>query len=219
MSTAAPPPPTASSATVRGRPREFDDETVLDAVVHLFWNKGYEATSVADIVDTTGLSKSSLYSAFGSKDALFEKALNRYIDFRSVMLTEILVDGSGGLDDFDILLDFMWSQVAEGEDYRGCLAVNTSTELGTREPKVVAAGQRYREVLHEALVAPLERAADRGEIAAGRVDLYANILASAMLGMAVLVRSGAESSEIRSNFDSIRELIDSWRIQPPASTD
>ena len=62
-----------------GRPREFDEEQVLDAAMKAFWAKGYEATSLADLVSVTGLHKGSLYQAFGDKHSLFIQTLNRYL--------------------------------------------------------------------------------------------------------------------------------------------
>jgi len=58
-----------------GRPREFDEERVLDAVMETFWCQGYEGTSTQDLVDATGLGRGSLYAAYANKDGLFEQAL------------------------------------------------------------------------------------------------------------------------------------------------
>ena len=62
-----------------GRPREFDEEQVLDAAMKAFWANGYEATSLADLVSVTGLHKGSLYQAFGDKHSLFIQTLSRYL--------------------------------------------------------------------------------------------------------------------------------------------
>ena len=62
------------------RPREFDEEAVLDAAVNCFWAQGYEATSVRDLVEKTGITGASLYNAFGDKRALYRKALDHYIE-------------------------------------------------------------------------------------------------------------------------------------------
>src|SRR5262245_36571756 len=62
------------------RPREFDEEAVLDAAVQCFWVRGYEATSVRDLIEETGITGASLYNAFGDKRALYEKALGHYVD-------------------------------------------------------------------------------------------------------------------------------------------
>ena len=62
------------------RPREFDEGVVLDAAVLCFWNRGYEATSVKDLVERTGITAASLYNAFGDKRAIYERALDRYVE-------------------------------------------------------------------------------------------------------------------------------------------
>ena len=62
------------------RPREFDEGAVLDAAVLCFWAQGYEATSVKDLVEHTGITAASLYNAFGDKRAIYQKALDRYVE-------------------------------------------------------------------------------------------------------------------------------------------
>ncbi|CAM5616019.1 TetR/AcrR family transcriptional regulator OS=Streptomyces alboniger OX=132473 GN=CP975_28210 PE=4 SV=1 [Streptomyces alboniger] len=62
------------------RPRTFDEERALDAAMHAFWVKGYEATSTQDLCEATGLGRSSIYNTFSSKHALFRRALARYMD-------------------------------------------------------------------------------------------------------------------------------------------
>ncbi len=62
------------------RPREFDEETVLEAAVQCFWSRGFEATSVRNLIEKTGLTSASLYNAFGDKRALYQKALDHYVE-------------------------------------------------------------------------------------------------------------------------------------------
>ena len=69
----------------RGRPRLFDEETVLDEVTSLFWRKGYSQTSVADLVAASGVHKPSLYRVFGTKEQLFARVLRRYMAARMEM--------------------------------------------------------------------------------------------------------------------------------------
>jgi AcrR family transcriptional regulator len=75
-----------------GRPREFDEDEVLEAALRLFWEKGYEGTSLYDLTEATRLTKSSLYKAFGSKEGLFWRVVERYqrdyLDFRHEALAE-----------------------------------------------------------------------------------------------------------------------------------
>ena len=66
--------------TAMGRPREFDIDKALEQALHLFWRKGYEGTSIADLTEAIGITKPSLYAAFGNKEELFRKAFDRYVD-------------------------------------------------------------------------------------------------------------------------------------------
>ena len=143
-----------STPATRGRPRAFSDDVVLDTLIQLFWEQGFEATSMSDIVDATGLSKSSLYNTFGSKDELFEKALNRYVDHRAGMLNEVLQKGEAGLADIETLFDALLAEVLVMDDHRGCLAINTSTELGVATD-VVAVSARFRSIMRTGLEATL----------------------------------------------------------------
>src|SRR5437868_10283115 len=64
----------------KGRPREFDIDEALAAALRVFWSKGYEGASLTDLTEAMGITKPSLYAAFGNKEDLFRKALDRYVD-------------------------------------------------------------------------------------------------------------------------------------------
>lgn len=198
----------AGHATKGGRPLSFDREEVLDELVQLFWEKGYEATSMADIVEATGLNKSSLYNAFGAKDVLLKEALKRYVEFRSGTAAMVLTEGTAGLADIQTLFDQLWHD----SDRRGCLAVNSSTELGLRDGDVVSVVHQYRTLMRTAFRAALTRAADQGEIAPQLIETYVNLSVTNVLGMAVLIRSGANSNEVLSHVDAVRHQVDSWKL-------
>lgn len=194
----------AHTAPHVGRPREFDRDMVLAAVVELFWEKGFAATSIGDVVERTGLSKSSLYGAFESKEALYRTALDRYLDDHRAMVDTMLVHGARGLADIDEFFDRIGDQVAETGESRGCLAVNTSTELGTTEPSLVELGAQHRDFLRQGFTAALERAAVSGDFDPRRIATTANVLVSTVLGLAVMVRGGADLGEIRLHLESAK---------------
>ncbi len=79
-----------------GRPQEFDTAEALRSAMHVFWSKGYEGASLADILQATGLSKSSLYATFGDKRALFLAAFDAYRKERLEYLNHMLNDGQLG---------------------------------------------------------------------------------------------------------------------------
>jgi TetR/AcrR family transcriptional repressor of nem operon len=204
---------TAESAVRgRGRPREFEVDDVVDSLVDVFWSQGYEATSMSDIVEATGLNKSSLYNSFGSKEQLFQAAVTRYVETRQSMLQGVLRHGEGGIDDIMTFLEFVEQEVAGVFGSRGCLAVNTTTELGNRDESVVAMSAGYRSEIRTSFRAALDRAATAGEINVDSVAHYAEILLAFLMSLSVMARGGASSDEVKGQLAAIRALIESWRI-------
>lgn len=114
------------------RPREFDEEAVLDAAVECFWSRGYEATSVRELMETTGLTGGSLYNAFGDKRALFRSALDHYVE-RSVGerigRCEALPPREAILAFFDEIL----SRSLSDRKHKGCMLVNSALEMAPHD--------------------------------------------------------------------------------------
>ena len=213
--TAAAEAPTSSTdgaTRSRGRPREFDADEVLDQLVDLFWEKGFEATSISDIVDATGLNKSSLYNSFGSKDDLFAAALDRYLTSRAAMIFAIAGEGSAGLDDLLRLVDFLQAEMGTDRGRMGCLGVNTSTELGLRDEGAVEMARRLRTDMRAAVGAPLVRAETAGEIRPGTAGDHTETVIAFLLSLSVIGRSGATPTEVDAQFTALRAQIDEWRL-------
>ena len=82
----------------RGRPRKIDRDQALEAALTLFWERGFDATSMADLCRATGMAKPGLYAAFGDKEALFSKALTRYFEARAEPMIADLVESPDPLD-------------------------------------------------------------------------------------------------------------------------
>src|SRR5215831_79435 len=113
------------------RPKDYDRDDVLLGARDLFWEQGYEATSITELEERTGLNRSSLYHEFGSKYGLFEAALDCYADRVIAMLFADLRDESARLDTvaslFTRLAEAFRSEAAVST--RGCLMVNSIAEL------------------------------------------------------------------------------------------
>lgn len=108
------------------RPREFDEETVLAAVVEAFWTNGYEATSTRELVRLTGLAQPSLHNAFGDKRSLFRRALKAYsrmtVHDQVTRLENSFLPGDAMVRYFDNVID----NTVNDSRRRGCLIVNTA---------------------------------------------------------------------------------------------
>lgn len=189
-----------------GRPRGFDQQRVLTIAMRLFWRDGYAGTSVPELSTATGLSTSSLYNTYGSKQDLLVAALRLYHDtvLDDFMLGPML-RGTEGLADVDAFLDRL-ADAAAVVPPRGCLAVNTIAEL--RDPPAAVAEQsaRYRSMLRAALHAALSRGVERGEVSPGPVDGRVDVLVPMVLAYNLLISSRAAAEETRALLDAARSV-------------
>lgn len=116
------------------RPREFDEEVVLDAAVQCFWSRGYEATSVKDLVGKTGITAASLYNAYGDKRALFRNALDHYVEgsiAERIARCEALPPRQAISAFFDEIL----SRSLNDREHKGCMLVNSALEMAPHDPE------------------------------------------------------------------------------------
>jgi TetR/AcrR family transcriptional regulator, transcriptional repressor for nem operon len=115
------------------RLREFDTDEVMDAIINAFWEQGYEATSLADLMEVTGLQKGSIYKAFGDKRSLFLKALQAYLDRQYSLIREMLSQPDPQ-QAIATLFQFLADSTARAS--KGCFAVNSLMELAPHDPEV-----------------------------------------------------------------------------------
>jgi len=206
---------TNSGVRSAGRPREFDVDDVLDRAIEVFRERGYEASSMADIERATGLNTSSIYNTFGSKKTLFNRSLSRYETVRLAEIVEVLDGGTEGLADLHRALDLQQAESLSEWGHRGCLAINAMTELGPRAGDAKDLLAEFRRNLAEAIRLPLDRAVALGEMSAEQVPNAVALLVSLTLGVGVLMRSEASPSELARHFEAAHAMVESWRIDSP----
>lgn len=151
------------------RPREFDMDQALDAAMTTFWTQGYEATSMIDLVEATGVHKGSLYKAFDDKHDLFMKSLGRYLDGAYATMRITLSEGGTPLERLRAWMQSVAMMCAQ-EDQRGCLAMNTACELGSQDEAVAALLAQHHAQAAALLTQTVADAQEAGEI---RTDLSA----------------------------------------------
>ena len=127
------------------RPREFDEGLVLEAAVQCFWAQGYEATSVKDLMERTGLTAASLYNAYGDKRAIFRTALDRYIR-NSIGARIQRCQNLPPRDAIRSFFDDILQRSLGDREHKGCMLVNSALELAPHDPEFreVIAGELTR---------------------------------------------------------------------------
>ncbi len=182
----------------RGRPRAYDPDTALARAADVFWQNGYDGTSLDDLVAATGMNRPSLYAAFGDKRDLYLKTLARYRDnARAVSLTLLADDPP-----LRVFLDRFYKAaldlyLAGGGSARGCYTIGTAATQAAVDGKVrafVAEGVRNSDAF---LASQISKARDRGEIGktADPVAL-AQLATAALHTLAVRARAGMARKEL-----------------------
>jgi TetR/AcrR family transcriptional repressor of nem operon len=166
------------------RPREFDADSALERATQVFWAKGYEATSLDDLCDATGLSRSSLYGAFGDKRDLLLRSLDRYSERGTTQIAATLEKAPSLREGLANLLREFIDQIVAGPGRRGCFIGNCAAELARHDREAMA---RVRESLARSQAtfrAALARAQRRGEIAStADIAALARFLTSSFQGL------------------------------------
>ena len=145
------------------RVKEFDPEKVTESAMDVFWRKGFAATSIQDLVEETGLSRSSLYSTFKNKEELYQKALHHY-QIKTKANIELL-SSPGSVKDLisQLLFQIIKDELTDSQ-HRGCLIANASLELAGQDEKIAKTVIYNFERLKKALESLIMRGQESGEI-------------------------------------------------------
>ena len=171
------------------RSKEFDPDVVLDRATELFWKKGYEATSIKNLVGHMRINRFSLYSTFGDKQHLFLAACDRYEQHRSEDSLSILESSEEGLPCIRRYLEAWIDRFTAEDGSRGCFMTNTTVELAPHDSMAAEKTGAYLHRLQADFYHALGRAHRHGEITNGHLlNDYARFLTSTAQGMAVLAK-------------------------------
>jgi TetR/AcrR family transcriptional repressor of nem operon len=181
------------------RSKDFDEQDVLSKAVNLFWLKGYNGTSMQDLVDTLGISRSSLYDTYGDKHSLYVKALERYQYAGNDQMCSIINNAPSARDAIKQLLQFIANNLTQ----KGCFLVNAEVEVAPHDEvigkMICQKDQQLEDIFYEAI----KRGQDKGDLN-GQQDAraLARFVSNAVKGMQVTAKSTTD----RRIFDDIINL-------------
>jgi len=181
-----------------GRPLQFDPEQALESAMQLFWRKGYEATSLQDLLQATGLSKSSLYQTFGNKHTLFEQCVEHYRRNMIQKMQEMLAQASSGRAFIKQLFLGVFDETQGENAHRGCLIMNTASEFAQSDPVIAKLVTQGTKAFAELFQAAITQAIAEGDIPPKKdVKVLASYLMASLTGLKTLVKSGTSAEEVK----------------------
>lgn len=177
--------------------------------MNVFWRQGYEASSLQDLISAMGLSKSSFYQAFESKQTLFKRCIKFY---RQGLVDELqgkLSKTDSGKAFIQTLFRDVAKETTGADSRRGCLLMNTASEFAQTDPEIAELVSRSIKNLTQVFELAIEQGQQQGDIPAdkNRQEL-ANYLVSSMSGLKNMVKAGANSKSIKQTADIVLSALD-----------
>lgn len=189
---------TGCAKKCRGRPKMFDREAALDKAMTLFWQYGYEATSLADLVEATGAKAPTLYAEFVNKEGLFRAVLDRYIERFAARHEAQLLCEEKSVE--QALRDYFAAVAAcytSKDTPTGCFMINTSSALAASSKEIAQTIKSRHSMQEKTLFKFLTQRQERGEIPADKpICQLAEFLNCILQGMSVSAREGASYEKL-----------------------
>ena len=192
-----------------GRPLEFNPDIALEAAMQLFWRRGYESSSLQELLTTMGLSKSSFYQTFKSKHALFQCCIQHYRQaFNNEMRAQLKETGSA-----KTFINTLFCNVANettGPDARrGCLLMNTASEFAQTDSKIAELVSSSIENLIDVFEIAIQQAQQQGDIPSTKdARSLATYLVSSMSGLKNMVKAGADRETVKRIAGIVQSALD-----------
>ncbi|MFF7348020.1 TetR/AcrR family transcriptional regulator [Streptomyces antimycoticus] len=192
------------------RTKEFDPEAALQSALELFWQRGYEATSMADLVDYLGIGRASIYATFGSKHELYLKAMDRYAEMRDPsLLTELSQPGPALPAVRAVVRRFAEEAASPEKRLVGCLVTNTAAELAPHDPAAARRVELSWDHVETPLCSALIRAQAQGELSEDRDPrALARMLFVLMQGLRVVGKASDDPARVRDAAEQALALLD-----------
>jgi AcrR family transcriptional regulator len=192
-----------------GRPREFDRDEALAKARDAFWARGYEGTSMADLVSTLGLASARIYAAFGSKEDLFREAVGLYDAGEGGFATRALAEEPTAKGAIERILREAIETYTRKDRPKGCMVVSAATNCASENEGVREWLAEYRRRRTTSLVERLANAVTDGELAPGTdARMLGNYFATVLHGLSVQARDGVPKKQLLAMLPATMQVFD-----------
>lgn len=184
------------------RPREFDEDQVIAQAMDVFWSRGYEATSITDLMEATGLAKGSIYKGFGDKRSFFLRALGRYLDEGTNDMCALLDAAATPEQGLRRWLHSIVELATHKGERRGCFGVNCAIELAPHDPEIRALIRSHQARAQRRVAATIAQGIAKGTFAESLdPDIGARSLVTLVNGLQVSGKLGMTRAEALANVE------------------
>jgi TetR/AcrR family transcriptional regulator, transcriptional repressor for nem operon len=187
--------PAAKLFPVMARTKDFDENEVLTRAMHLFWSRGYNSTSMEDLVSGLGISRSSLYDTYTDKHSLFIKALENYQRIGSARMHEI-ADHPGPVKEIiKKLIELATNSTLDNKQQKGCFLVNAGVEVAPHDKAVNNLVRRNDQQIEEIFYQVIQKGKKSGEIKSRRdARALARFIFNTIKGLQITMKSISDKS-------------------------
>ncbi|HWI70082.1 MAG TPA: TetR/AcrR family transcriptional regulator [Nitrospiraceae bacterium] len=191
------------------RPKEFNPDDAIEKAMQVFWHKGYEATSMEDLLSAMDLSRGSLYDTFGDKRQLFLKVVDRYCATFASSKFSLLDQPGPALPTLRRFISGMIEGGLADPQRRGCLISNTVMELSPHEKEIAGMLRQALKMVEDTFFKVLTRAKQQGELQKGQDPrTLARFLVTMMQGAIVMIKAGTPADVVKQTAEIALSIMD-----------
>ena len=191
------------------RPKEFNPDDAIEKAMQVFWHKGYEATSMEDLLSAMDLNRGSLYDTFGDKRQLFLKVIDRYCTTFAGSKFSLLDQPGPALPSLRRFISGMIEGALADPQRRGCLIANTVMELSPHEKEIAGTLRHALKMVEDTFCRVLARAKQQGELNSQKDPrTLACFLTTMMQGTIVMIKAGASAEAVNQTAETALSILD-----------
>ncbi len=191
------------------RTKTFNKDEVLEKALHLFWRKGYDATSMQDLVDGLGISRSSIYDTFVDKRQLFLEALSHYRVSASDEAIQMIENSPNPKEAFHTLFENSLNNAVKDPESKGCFMTNTAVEMSAYDPEISSLVKANKDRMIAAFTKAIRKGQRAGDISKNHPAPYlAEFLFTAFNGLQVIAKFEGDKKVLRKSVKVTLSMLD-----------